>query len=95
MSCKDILGRLEGELTENVFKVLTSSPGIGCIKRLGKTADGSPKEDLYYYKPDLDTDLERKKKYSDVGRSARKCTMKDTQYFFRVNSRFSFLSHSE
>ncbi|KAI8881280.1 hypothetical protein K501DRAFT_253465 [Backusella circina FSU 941] len=84
MSCKDILHRLEGELLENVFKVLTNSPGIGCIKRLGKTADGSPKEDLYYYKPDLDTDLERKSKYSDVGRSARKCTMKDTQYFFRI-----------
>lgn len=86
MTCTDITKRLQegSQNVENVYKVLTSSTVIGCVKRLGKTADGSPKEDLFYYKPELDPDQERQKRYSDVGRSARKCTMKDTQYFFRV-----------
>lgn len=86
MTCTDISNRLQDQSINNVSKILTASPVIGCVKRLGKTADGSPKEDLYYYKPDLDQDQERRKRYSDIGRSARKCTMKDTQYFFRVSS---------
>lgn len=85
MTCTDISNRLQGQSYNSVAKILNGTPVIGCVKRLGKTADGSPKENLYYYKPDLDPDQERRKKYSDVGRSARKCTMKDTQYFFRVS----------
>lgn len=85
MTCTDIKSRLDEYSVMDVSRVLMASGMIGCIRRQGKTADGSPKEDLYYYKPDLDPDQERKKRYSDVGRSARKCTMKDTQYFFRVN----------
>lgn len=86
MTCSDITKRLEGELLMDVSRTLNNSPVIGCVKRLGKTADGSPKENLYYYKAELDPDQERRKRYSDVGRSARKCTMKDTQYFFRVSN---------
>jgi hypothetical protein len=85
MTCTDISNRLQDQTLLDVSKALAGSTVIGCVKRLGKTADGSPKEDLYYYKPDLDPDQERRKRYSDVGRSARKCTMKDTQYFFRVS----------
>lgn len=84
MTCADITKRLQGQTASSVLDALKSSTAIGCVKRLGKTADGSPKEDLYYYKPELDPDQERQKRYSDVGKSARKCTMKDTQYFFRV-----------
>ncbi|KAK4512030.1 uncharacterized protein ATC70_013272 [Mucor velutinosus] len=84
MTCADITKRLQGQTNENVLDALKSSTAIGCVKRIGKTADGSPKEDLYYYKPELDPDQERQKRYSDVGKSARKCTMKDTQYFFRI-----------
>ncbi|OAD09217.1 hypothetical protein MUCCIDRAFT_155122 [Mucor lusitanicus CBS 277.49] len=85
MTCADITKRLQGQAAESVvLDALRSSTAIGCVKRLGKTADGSPKEDLYYYKAELDPDQERQKRYSDVGRSARKCTMKDTQYFFRI-----------
>lgn len=86
MTCTDISNRLQDQTLIDVSNTLVGSSVIGCVKRLGKTADGSPKEDLYYYKPDLDPDQERKKRYSDVGRSARKCTMKDTQYFFRVRA---------
>ncbi|EPB83790.1 hypothetical protein HMPREF1544_09474 [Mucor circinelloides 1006PhL] len=84
MTCADITKRLQGQTASTVLDALKSSTAIGCVKRLGKTADGSPKEDLYYYKPELDPDQERQKRYSDVGKSARKCTMKDTQYFFRI-----------
>ncbi|KAL9538025.1 hypothetical protein MBANPS3_011263 [Mucor bainieri] len=84
MTCADITKRMQGQTAESVLEALKSSTAVGCVKRLGKTADGSPKEDLYYYKPELDPDQERQNKYSDVGRSARKCTMKDTQYFFRI-----------
>ncbi|GAN08326.1 hypothetical protein MAM1_0199c07835 [Mucor ambiguus] len=80
----DITKRLQEQTVESVLDALKKSTAIGCVKRLGKTADGSPKEDLYYYKPELDPDQERQKRYSDMGRSARKCTMKDTQYFFRI-----------
>lgn len=93
MTCTDIGNRLRDYTISEVSRVLSGSGMIGRIQRLGKTADGSPKEDLYYYKPDLDPDQARKKRYSDVGRSARKCTMKDTQYFFRVNLKPPSLSH--
>lgn len=85
MTCTDITSKINGQTFLNVINFLTESPVIGCVPRSGKTADGSLKEDLYYYKPELDSNLERRNKHSDVGRSARKCTMKDTQYFFRVS----------
>lgn len=88
MTCRDITNKLIDQKLTDIQTILTGSPVIGCVKRLGKTADGSPKEDLYYYKPEVDLDQERRKRYSDVGKSARKCTMKDTQYFFRVNIKF-------
>lgn len=84
MTCKDICNKLADQEMMAIQTLLSESAVIGCVKRLGKTADGSPKEDMYYYKAELDSNLERRKRYSDVGKSARKCTMKDTQYFFRV-----------
>ncbi|KAI9472179.1 MAG: hypothetical protein EXX96DRAFT_653331 [Benjaminiella poitrasii] len=84
MTCTDITKKLNERETDKIFKMLTSSLAIGCIKRQGKTADGSPKEDLYYYKADSDPNKERQAKYSNVGRSVRKCAMKDTQYFFKI-----------
>ncbi|KAI8047970.1 uncharacterized protein B0P05DRAFT_592446 [Gilbertella persicaria] len=85
MTCSDIANRIEGHARIDIINTLIHSPLIGCIKRLGKTADGSPKEDLYYYKADVDQNQERRKRYSDIGRSARKCTMKDTQYYFKAS----------
>ncbi|CEP15618.1 hypothetical protein [Parasitella parasitica] len=84
MTCADIARRLQGQHIQNVFEALSGSAMIGRVERLGKTADGSPKEDLYYYRPELDPDQERQRRYLDIGKSARKCTMKDTQYFFRI-----------
>lgn len=86
MTCTDITKKLLNvDSTLSISKILNNSNVIGCIKRLGKTADGSPKENLYYYKADMDANPERKRKYMDTGRSARKCTMKDTQYFFKAS----------
>lgn len=90
MTCKDICNKLPDQEMMDIQMLLTESAVIGCVKRLGKTADGSPKEDMYYYKAELDSNLERRKRYSDVGKSARKCTMKDTQYFFRVKYIYIF-----
>ncbi|KAG2235270.1 hypothetical protein INT48_004737 [Thamnidium elegans] len=67
MTCKDICNKLPDQTMIDIRTLLSESPVIGCIKRLGKTADGSAKEDLYYYKAELDSNLERRKRYSDVG----------------------------
>ncbi|OBZ83735.1 hypothetical protein A0J61_08215 [Choanephora cucurbitarum] len=84
MTCSDICKRIEEYSRTEIANVLSNSSLVGCVKREGKTADGSPKEDLFYYKADLDQNQERRKRYSDIGRSARKCTMKDTQYYFKI-----------
>ncbi|KAI8375783.1 hypothetical protein BD560DRAFT_445610 [Blakeslea trispora] len=84
MTCNDVCKRIGEDGSTEIANLLSSSPLIGCIKREGKTADGSPKEDLFYYKADSDQNQERRKRYSDIGRSARKCTMKDTQYYFKI-----------
>ncbi|KAI9029729.1 hypothetical protein CLU79DRAFT_690824, partial [Phycomyces nitens] len=84
MTVREIAGRIKDVSVEEIESIVTGTGFIGCIKRTGKTADGSPKEDLYYYQPEQDPDQDRRKKYSQTGRGARKCTMKDPQYFFRI-----------
>ncbi|KAL0088483.1 hypothetical protein J3Q64DRAFT_1655599 [Phycomyces blakesleeanus] len=64
--------------------VLQICPFFGEIVRKGKTADGSPKENLYYYSSDKDPVEWRRTAYTQVGRSARKCTLQDKQYFWRI-----------
>ncbi|KAI8068186.1 uncharacterized protein B0P05DRAFT_552207 [Gilbertella persicaria] len=69
---------------ERIRKVLKERPFFGEIERKGKTADGSPKENLYYYNSELDPVEWRRATYTQVGRSARKCTLKDKQYFWKI-----------
>lgn len=69
---------------ERIRSVLKEKPFFGEIKRKGKTADGSPVENLYYYNSDLDPVEWRRATYTQVGRSARKCTLKDKQYFWKI-----------
>ncbi|CEG67607.1 hypothetical protein RMATCC62417_04009 [Rhizopus microsporus] len=69
---------------ERIKKVLKEKPFFGEIQRKGKTADGSPKENLYYYNSELDPVEWRRATYTQVGRSARKCTLKDKQYFWKI-----------
>lgn len=64
--------------------MLKEKPFFGEIQRKGKTADGSPKENLYYYNSELDPVEWRRSTYTQVGRSARKCTLKDKQYFWKI-----------
>ncbi|ORX55727.1 hypothetical protein DM01DRAFT_1335120 [Hesseltinella vesiculosa] len=69
---------------QRIQKVLKEQPYFGEIVRKGKTADGSPKEHLYYYSSDQDPVDWRRSTYTQVGRSARKCTLQDKQYFWRI-----------
>ncbi|KAG1493529.1 hypothetical protein G6F47_004984 [Rhizopus delemar] len=69
---------------ERIRRVLKEKPFFGEIQRKGKTADGSPKENLYYYNSELDPVEWRRSTYTQVGRSARKCTLKDKQYFWKI-----------
>ena len=69
---------------ERIQTTLKSEPFFGEIVRKGKTADGSPKENLYYYNSEVDPVEWRRKEYTRVGRSARKCTLQDKQYFWRI-----------
>lgn len=69
---------------ERIRAVLKERPFFGEIERKGKTADGSPVENLYYYNSELDPVEWRRATYTQVGRSARKCTLKDKQYFWKI-----------
>ncbi|CEP11611.1 hypothetical protein [Parasitella parasitica] len=69
---------------ERISTVLKEKPFFGEIQRKGKTADGSPTENLYYYNSELDPVEWRRATYTQVGRSARKCTLKDKQYFWKI-----------
>ncbi|KAI9245844.1 hypothetical protein BDA99DRAFT_447633 [Phascolomyces articulosus] len=69
---------------EKIQKVLKEKPFFGEIVRKGKTADGSPKENLYYYNSQEDPVEWRRAEYTHVGRSARKCTLQDKQYFWKI-----------
>ncbi|KAI8647296.1 hypothetical protein BD408DRAFT_408944 [Parasitella parasitica] len=69
---------------ERISSVLKEKPFFGEIQRKGKTADGSPTENLYYYNSELDPVEWRRATYTQVGRSARKCTLKDKQYFWKI-----------
>lgn len=70
--------------TRRIQRVLKAQPFFGEIVRKGKTADGSPKENLYYYSSESDPVEWRRATYTQVGRSARKCTLQDKQYFFKI-----------
>ncbi|CAO3592906.1 unnamed protein product [Absidia cylindrospora] len=70
--------------TKRIQRVLKEKAFFGEIVRKGKTADGSPKEHLYYYNSDMDPVEWRRATYTQVGRSARKCTLQDKQYFWRI-----------
>ncbi|KAG2182228.1 hypothetical protein INT43_007155 [Umbelopsis isabellina] len=69
---------------DTISNVLKDNEFFGQITRKGKTADGTPKENLYYYRSDKDPVEWRQATYTQVGRSARKCTLQDKQYFWKI-----------
>ncbi|KAI7879388.1 hypothetical protein K492DRAFT_148390 [Lichtheimia hyalospora FSU 10163] len=79
---------------ERIQKVLKEKPFFGEIVRKGKTADGSPKENLYYYNSEADPVEWRRAEYTHVGRSARKCTLQDKQYFWKIPPKLGRNRHS-
>lgn len=74
--------------------MLKEKPFFGEIVRKGKTADGSPKENLYYYNSEADPVEWRRAEYTHVGRSARKCTLQDKQYFWKIPPKLGRNRHS-
>ncbi|CAO3617422.1 unnamed protein product [Cunninghamella blakesleeana] len=83
MTIPEICKQLKQE-RENIKDLVQSVECIGCIERKGSTADGSPKEHLYYYKPELDNNMNRRDQLSLLQKGARKCALKDTQYYFKI-----------
>ncbi|KAG2182941.1 hypothetical protein INT44_005922 [Umbelopsis vinacea] len=69
---------------DTITSVLHENDFFGQITRKGKTADGTPKENLYYYRSDKDPVEWRQATYTQVGRSARTCTLQDKQYFWKI-----------
>ncbi|SAM04865.1 hypothetical protein [Absidia glauca] len=78
------IGRQLKRERQSLMHLIHTTACIGCIERTGNTADGTPKEHLYYYKPELDANDERRLALSQSRRGARKCALKDTQYYFRI-----------
>ncbi|KAJ1966926.1 hypothetical protein IWQ62_002164 [Dispira parvispora] len=63
--------------------ILESQPFFGQVVRRSKDASNQTVEDLWYYEPSKDTDPQRRENYGGLVRSARRCTLKDNQYYFK------------
>lgn len=60
--------------TQHLRSILESSPCVGNVEREGKDAAGKKLESEYYYKPELDTVIERKEMVEGLGgRGLRNC----------------------
>ncbi|KAI9308416.1 hypothetical protein BJ944DRAFT_260279 [Cunninghamella echinulata] len=83
MTISEICKQLKRERNQ-VNDLVDTVECIGCIERKGNTADGKPKEHLYYYQPELDKNDTRRNQLSQLKKGARKCALKDTQYYFKI-----------
>ncbi|KAJ1660805.1 hypothetical protein IWQ61_000305 [Dispira simplex] len=63
--------------------ILENHPCFGQVVRRSKDASNQTAEDLWYYEPSKDTDTQRRENYGGLVRSARRCTLKDNQYYFK------------
>ncbi|KAG0056982.1 hypothetical protein BGZ83_002589 [Gryganskiella cystojenkinii] len=72
------------EIKEQMLQSLTAARCVGKITRKGKDAYNKPLENQWYYIPECDHNLMRKQTRQEVMPSARKCTLKDKQYFFKM-----------
>ncbi|KAG0038002.1 transcription factor [Podila clonocystis] len=72
------------EIKEQMLQCLSAARCVDKITRKGKDAYNKPLEDQWYYIPERDHNLMRKHTRQEVMPSARKCTLKDKQYFFKM-----------
>ncbi|KAF9209920.1 hypothetical protein BGZ49_009846 [Haplosporangium sp. Z 27] len=72
------------EIKEQMLQCLSSAGCVGKISRKGKDAYNKPLETQWYYIPESDHNVMRKLTRQEVMPSARKCTLKDKQYFFKM-----------
>ncbi|KAF9173687.1 hypothetical protein BGX21_002227 [Mortierella sp. AD011] len=72
------------EIKEQMLQCLSSASCVGKISRKGKDAYNKPLESQWYYIPEADHNVMRKLTRQEVMPSARKCTLKDKQYFFKM-----------
>ncbi|KAG0211187.1 hypothetical protein BGX28_008367 [Mortierella sp. GBA30] len=72
------------EIKEQMLQCLSAARCVGKITRKGKDAYNKPLENQWYYIPEADHNLMRKLTRQEVMPSARKCTLKDKQYFFKM-----------
>ncbi|KAF9433420.1 hypothetical protein BGZ76_009489, partial [Entomortierella beljakovae] len=72
------------EIKEQMLHCLSSARCVGKITRRGKDAYNKPLESQWYYIPECDHNVMRKLTRQEVMPSARKCTLKDKQYFFKM-----------
>ncbi|KAK3836271.1 MAG: hypothetical protein J3R72DRAFT_371330 [Linnemannia gamsii] len=72
------------EIKEQMLECLTAARCVGKITRKGKDAYNKPLENQWYYIPECDHNVMRKLTRQEVMPSARKCTLKDKQYFFKM-----------
>ncbi|KAK3818408.1 MAG: hypothetical protein J3Q66DRAFT_282476 [Benniella sp.] len=72
------------EIKEQMIKCLSASRCVGKITRKGKDANNKPLENQWYYIPEYDYNTMRKQTRQEVMPSARACTLKDKQYFFKM-----------
>ncbi|KAF9166460.1 hypothetical protein DFQ26_007848 [Actinomortierella ambigua] len=69
---------------EELLQSLSGAKCVGKIARKGKDAYNKPLESQWYYIPEMDHNVMRKLTRQEVMPSARKCTLKDKQYFFKM-----------
>ncbi|KAF9109457.1 hypothetical protein BGX27_007590 [Mortierella sp. AM989] len=72
------------EIKEQMLQCLSSARCVGKISRKGKDAYNKPLESQWYYIPESDHNVMRKLTRQEVMPTARKCTLKDKQYFFKM-----------
>ncbi|KAG0236255.1 hypothetical protein BGW41_000516 [Actinomortierella wolfii] len=72
------------EFKEELLRCLSGAKCVGKIVRKGKDAYNKPLESQWYYIPEMDHNVMRKLTRQEVMPSARKCTLKDKQYFFKM-----------
>jgi len=68
---------------ERIQECLVAHAFFGRVERKVKDASNRRVEDKWYYAPDLDANELRRETFGGLTRQARRCTLRDNQYFFR------------
>ncbi|KAJ1911584.1 hypothetical protein H4219_005893 [Mycoemilia scoparia] len=67
----------------HIIHTLYNTPCFGHVARNVKDASNKQVEDQWHYDASLDTNADRRDTYQGIVRTARRCTLKDKQYYFK------------